>query len=217
MRTLSIFLLFVALLGCAHRTGEDFQTALTRSLPRDASVPLTDGGQGFQHSLIAEGSDWTVTVQWNSGELKRFVTWRQSDDGFSLGIPLRKRSEPYTYSRDGMTITRFGPYQPACVHRRNRVAWHVMMSHEQADFPTEEHLRKMLEMFFPGRAHAQPVLSPEGIMVTFRGPLYSHSDTLDVEIWMLTVAGEKPRPELLGPFLTGKVSIETKQNINGAS
>jgi hypothetical protein len=87
-----------------------------------------------------------------------------------------------------------------------------MMSHEQADFPTEEDLKETLRSSFPGQPSARPVLSPDGTMVTLRGPSYSGTTSLDVEIWMLTVNGQPPSPSLLKPFLTGDVRIEPNKN-----
>jgi hypothetical protein len=112
-------------------------------------------------------------------------------------------------------MTRYGPYQPACVHRQGGVDWHVTMSHEQADFPTEEDLTKMLKVTIPGQRHAHPVLSPDGIMVTLSGPSFSGTTSLDVEIYTLTVKGQPPSLSLLKPFLTGKVIIEPNQKAGG--
>lgn len=179
-----------------------------RSLPHDASLRPPDASAKFTHKLTAEGTNWTVSVQWNSGELKRFVTWQEGTEGFSLGIPLRIRPTPFTYSFGGATMTRYGPYQPACVHRRGGENWHVLMSHEQADFPTEEDLRKSLKRHFSGQSHAQPVLSPDGIMVTLRGPAYSGTTSLNVEIWIVTVNGKMPTLSVLKPFLQGRITVE---------
>jgi len=85
------------------------------------------------------------------------------------------------------------------------------MSHEQADFSTEADLTKMLKISIPGQHPTQPVLSPDGIMVTLSGPSFSGTTSVDVEIFNLTVNGRPPSPALLKPFLTGKVIIETKQ------
>ena len=222
MRYAAILLLFTALLGCAQQqqtgvappsthsrpTGLDLQAALAASLPHDASLPTPKASQEFKRTLMAEGSNWTVTVRWNPGDLHRFVTWQEGDDGFSLDIPLRSRGKPFELSWAGVTMTRYGPYQPACVHPRNGSDWHVQMSHEQADFPSDDQLRKMLQQNFPGQPHDHPVLSPDGTMVTLRGPAFSGGDTLDVQIWMLTVNGKKPSLELLKPFLTGKITEE---------
>ena len=87
------------------------------------------------------------------------------------------------------------------------------MSHEQADFPTETDLTKMLERHIPGAPDAQPVLSPDGTMVTLYGPAYSRTTALDVEIWILTVNGKKPSPSLLKPFLRGKITTEPNQRL----
>jgi hypothetical protein len=229
MKNTAILILLALLLGCTHPTGAswspastsdsresgptglDLQDALTQLLRHDRSLPAPDADQAFEKTLTAQGSSWTVVVRWNPGDPHRFVTWREGDDGFSLGIPLRKRGKPFESSWGGVTMTRYGPYQPACVHRRNGADWHVQMSHEQSDFPSEEQLKKMLERRMPGPSHAHPVLGPGGTMVTLRGPLYSRGDSLDVEIWMLTVNGEKPSPSLLKPFLAGKVTIEPNQ------
>src|SRR2546425_3144583 len=150
-------MLIVSLLAaasCSRRlSGDDLQDALARSLRHDASIQPPDASAKFTHKLTAEGSNWTVTVQWNAGDLKRFVTWREGADGFSLGIPLRARPKPFTTSFEELTMTRYGPYQPACVHRRGGADWHVQMSHEQADFPTEAELTKFLERSIPGQAH----------------------------------------------------------------
>ena len=199
---LIFFLLSAA--GCSRSpSGLNPQDELARSLPHDTSIQPPDASAKFSHQLTAEGVDWTVTVRWNAGELVRFVTWNEGSDGFSLGIPLRTRSKPFTTSDTGVTITRYGPYQPACVHRRRGDDWHVQMSHEQADFPTEADLTKFLEQNFPGRSHAHPVLSSDGLMVTLRGPSYSRFSSLDIEIWILTVNGETPSASVLRPFLTG--------------
>ena len=210
MRPVQCIIFTVSLLAaasCSRSPSEgDFQDALARSLPHDASIQPPDASTKFAHKLTAEGSNWTVTVQWNDGDLKRFVTWREGVDGFSLGIPLRPRRKPFTYSSDGVTMTRYGPYQPACVHHRGGTDWHVQMSHEQADFPTEADLTKLLERHIPGQPHSNPVLSPDGIMVTLRGPSYSGFTSLDVEIWILTVNGRTPSASLLQPFLTGKLT-----------
>jgi hypothetical protein len=167
------------------------------------------------NKLTAEGPDWTVTVQWNTGELPRHVAWREAGDGFSLGIPLRARPKPFTTSFWGLTMTRYGPYQPACVHRRGGDDWHVQMSHEQADLPSEAELTTLLERSIPGPAHAHPALSPDGIMVTLRGPQFSGTASLDVQIWILTVNGKRPSASVLEPFLTGKVAIEPRQGVDG--
>jgi len=108
-------------------------------------------------------------------------------------------------------MTTYGPYQPACVHHRAGADWHVQMSHEQADFPTEAELLRFLKRSIPGQLHAHPVLSAEGIMVTLRGPLYSGTTSLDVEIWTLTVNRRTPSASLLRPFLTGELKIEPNQ------
>lgn len=204
---LTVFSLLVV--GCSMRPSENpLQDVLVRSLPHDASLKPPATSTKFAHKLTAEGTNWSVSVQWNSGELKRFVTWQEGTEGFSLGIPLRIRATPFTYSFGGSTVTRYGPYQPACVHRRGGENWHVLMSHEQADFPAEEDLTKSLKRHFSGQSHAQPVLSPDGIMVTLHGPAYSGTTSLDVEIWILTVNGKKPTPSVLKPFLHGKITIE---------
>jgi len=215
MRMVPYIILIVSLLsavGCSSRhSGVDLQDALARSLPHDASIQPSGASTKFTHKLTAEGSNWTVTVQWNDGDLKRFVTWREGTVGFSLGIPLRARPDPFTTSFWGLTMTRYGPYQPACVHRRGGADWHVQMSHEQADFPTEADLTKFLERSIPGQPQAHPVLSLNGIMVTLRGPSYSGTTSLDVEIWILTVNGRTPSPSLLKPFLTGKFEMEPNE------
>ena len=212
VRSILYIMLIFSLLeaaGCSRRPSEgSLQDALARSLPHDVSIPPPDASRKFKHKLTAEGSNWTVKVQWNAGDLDRFVTWREGADGFSLGIPLRVRPEPFTQSFWGLTVTTYGPYQPACVHHRAGADWHVQMSHEQADFPTEADLTKFLQRSIPGQPHAHPVLSPDGVLVTLRGPSYSGTTSLDVEIWVLTVNGQTPSASLLKPFLTGKLSIE---------
>ncbi len=229
MRYAAMLLLFATLLGCAQQleaqqasapansrpTGLELQDALARSLPHDAALPSAKPSQEFGSTLTAEGSNWTVTVRWNPGELHRFVTWQEGDDGFSLGIPLRKRNKPFESSWGGVTMIRNGPYQPACVYQRNGSNWHVQMSHEQADFPFEADLRKELEQVMSGQRHVHRALSPDGTMVTFRGPAYSGSDTIHVEIWMLTVNGRKPSLELLKPFLSGNITTELNREIHG--
>ncbi len=229
MRCVVMLLMLASILGCAQQpetrqaiastksrpTGLDLQAALAASLPHDASLPSPDSDQQFQRKLTAQGSNWTVTVQWNPGDLHRFVTWHEDDQGFSLGIPLRTRGKPFELAWGGVTMTRYGPYQPACVHQRDGSDWHVQMSHEQADFPSEEDLTKMLSRSIPGRPHAHPALSSDGTMVTLRSPLFSGGDTLDVQIWMLTVDGKKPSPEVLEPFLTGKITEEPNQTMEG--
>ena len=212
MKRVSFILLIVSLLsgpGCSSRqTGPDLQDALARSLPHDASIKPPDTVSNYTHSLSAEGAGWSVAVRWNPGELNRWVKWQEGNDGFTLVIPLRPRHKPFAYSSEGVTMTRYGPYQPACVHHKGKDDWHVQMSHEQADFPTEEGLTEMLKSSFPGQPHARPVLSPDGTMVTLFGPSYSGIPSLDVEIWMLTVNGQPPSASLLKPFLTGEVRIE---------
>jgi hypothetical protein len=219
MRRLAHLVLVVSLLsaaGCCQRpSGLDLQDALARSLPHDASTQPPDTSTRFTNMLTAEGTNWTVTVRWNTGELKRFVTWREGGDGFSLGIPLRTRPEPFTQSFWGLTITQYGPYQPACVHRRDGADWHVQMSHEQTDFPTEAQLTKFLERRIPGQPHANPVLSCDGTMVWLYGPSYSGTTSLGVQIWILTVNGRTPSRSLLQPFLRGKVSIEPNNTSDG--
>lgn len=210
-------LLLVACLaaGCSSRqSSPNIQDALASSLPHDASIKPSDTVSNYTHLLNAEGPGWSVTVRWNPGELNRWVKWQQGKDGFTLVIPLRLRQKPFTYSSDGVTMTRYGPYQPACVHHRGRHDWHVQMSHEQADFPTEDDLTKMLKSSFPGDPHAQPVLSPDGVMVTLRGPSFSHFESVDVEIWLLTVGGRPPSASLLKPFLTGTVKTEPNQALH---
>jgi len=215
MRMLAPIVIAVCVLvavGCSHRpSGLDLQDELARSLRHDESSAPPDTDQEFQRQLTAHGSNWTVTVYWNPGELHRFVTWQENDRGFSLGVPLRTRSKPFVYSWGGEAMTRYGPYQPACVHNRDGTDWHIQMSHEQADFPSKEQLTKMLTRSIPGRPHAHPVLSTDGTMVVLRSPLFSGGDTLDVQIWMLTVAGKKPSPELLKPFLRGNITTEPNQ------
>jgi hypothetical protein len=136
------------------------------------------------------------------------VAWKEGHEGFSLGIPLRKRPEPFTQSFWGLTITKYGPYQPACVHRRNGADWHVVMAHEQADFPNEEQLIAFLRRSIPGQPHANPVLSPDGAMAWLYGPSYSKTTSLCFEIWYLTVKGKRPAPALLKPFLRGILTTE---------
>ena len=206
----SLILLVACLaVGCSSRhSSPNIQDALASALPHDASIEPSNTVSNYSHLLDAEGPGWSVTVRWNPGELTRWVKWQEGKDGFTLVIPLRPRHKPFTYSDDGVTMTRYGPYQPACVHRRDGHDWHVMMSHEQADFPTEGDLTKMLKSSFPGSPHAKPVLSPDGIMVTLRGPSYSNFESVDVEIWLLTVNGRPPSASLLKPFLTGAVKTE---------
>ena len=200
--------------GCVSKpSGLGLQDALARSLPHDASITPPGTGSNYTYSLTAEGTDWTVTVRWNPGELNRWVKWQEGNDGFTVVIPLRTRPAPFTQSFWGLTMTLYGPYQPACVHRQRGDDWHVMMGHEQADFPTEKDLVKMLERSIPGQLQAHPVLSPDGIMVTLRGPSCSRPTALDVEILILTVNGRTPSPSLLKPFLTGKVVIEPNQSM----
>jgi hypothetical protein len=91
------------------------------------------------------------------------------------------------------------------------------MSHEQADFPTEADLKKFLDQNIPGQAHAHPVLSSDGIMVTLRSPSYSGFTSLDVEIWILTVNGKTPSASLLRPFLTGKLKIEPNKSLHATA
>jgi hypothetical protein len=212
MKRVSFILLIVSLLlgpGCSSKnTAPDLQDALARSLPHDASIKPPDTVSNYTHSLSAEGANWSVTVRWNPGELNRWVKWQEGNDGFTLVIPLHTRRKPFTYASDGVTFTRYGPYQPACVHHKGEDDWHVMMSHEQADFPTEEDLKEKLKSCFSGQPTARPVLSPDGTLVTLCGPAYSGTTSLDVEIWMLTVNGQPPSPSLLKPFLTGDVTIE---------
>jgi hypothetical protein len=196
-------------------SGLALQDALARALPHDASLPPPEASATFMNQLTAEGSNWTVTVQWNAGELLRFVTWREDGEGFSLGIPLHTRPKPFTYSSGGVTMTRYGPYQPACVHRRGGEDWHVQMSHEQADFPSEAELTKLLERSIPGQAHAHPALSPDGLMVTLRGPPFSRTTSLDVQIWILTVNGKQPPAAVLAPFLSGKITVEPNRSADG--
>ena len=206
---ISLILVLLSAVGCSQRHPRpNPQDALAASLPHDASIQPPDASANFTNQLTAEGGDWSVSVRWNSGESERFVTWREGGDGFSLGIPLRTRPKPFTTSDGGVTITRYGPYQPACVLRRGSDDWHVQMSHEQADFPSEADLTKFLEQSIPGQPHAHPVLSPDGIMVTLRSPLYSRFTSLDVEIWILTVNGKMPSPSLLKPFLGGTLRLE---------
>ena len=217
MRPVLYIMLILSLLevaSCSIRRPEgNLQDALARSLPHDASIQPPDASRKFTHKLTAEGSNWTVTVQWNAGDLERFVTWREGADGFSLGIPLRVRPEPFTQSFWGLTMTTYGPYQPACVHHRGGADWHVQMSHEQADFPTEADLTKFLERSIPGQPYAHPVLSPDGILVTLRGPSYSGTTSLDVEIWILTVNGKAPSASLLKPFLIGRLKIKPNMEL----
>ncbi len=197
--------------GCERKQSENaFQDAIARSLPHDASINPPAAPSNYTHSLTAEGSNWTVTVRWNTDEMNRWVKWQEGNDGFTLVIPLRKRPEPFTLEDEGIKWTRYGPYQPACVHHQGGADWHVQMSHEQADFPTEADLIKMLKVSIPGQRNAHPVLSPDGIMVTLSGPSFSGTTSLDVEIFNLTVKGQPPSPALLKPFLTGKVITETK-------
>lgn len=204
--------------GCEqHHSENKFQDALARSLPHDASIKPPVTVSNYTHDLTAEGSNWSVTVRWNPGELTRWVKWQEGNDGFTLVIPLRNRPEPFKTEFWGMTpVTRYGPYQPACVHRQAGADWHVTMSHEQADFPTEADLTKMLKISIPGQHHTQPVLSPDGIMVTLSGPSFSGTTSLDVKIFNLTVNGRPPSPAVLNPFLTGKVIIKSNQQTNGA-
>ncbi len=220
MRNVAMLPLIAVLLGCtkqpetrevsaatnARPTGLDLQAVLVASLPHDASLSPPEQTQQFKKALTAEGSNWMVTVRWNPGDLHRFVTWKEGEDGFSLGIPLRNRGKPFESTWAGVTMTRYGPYQPACVHQRNGSDWHVQMSHEQNDFPSDEQLKMMLEQNIPGRPHYNSVLSTDGTMVTLCGPAYSGGDTLDVQIWMLTVNRKKPSLEVLKPFLTGKIT-----------
>jgi len=88
-----------------------------------------------------------------------------------------------------------------------------MMSHEQADFPTVEDLSKELERSISGQPQSHRVLSRDGTMITLRGPSYSGANSLDVEIWILTVNGKRPSSSVLEPFLRGKVTID--QNVDG--
>ena len=141
MRHAAMLPLIAALLGCtqqpetrqvsaasnARPTGLDLQAALAASLSHDASLPSPESTQQFNKTLTAQGSNWTVTVRWNPGDLHRFVTWQEGEDGFSLGIPLGNRGTPFALTWAGVTMTRYGPYQPACVHQRNGSDWHIQM------------------------------------------------------------------------------------------
>jgi hypothetical protein len=79
-------------------SGNDLQDALPRSLPHDGSIHSPPASIRFARKLTAKGRDWEFIVLWNPGDLKRYVAWRGDADGFSSGIPLRARPEPFTQS-----------------------------------------------------------------------------------------------------------------------
>ncbi len=188
-------------------SGLDLQDALVRSLPHDTTLSPPNASASLTEDLTAKGRNWSVSVKWTPGELTRFVTWREGDQGFSLMIPLRNRSRPFTTSYDGVTMTRYGPYQPACEHRSGRDRWHVMMSHEQVDFPSNADLVKKLRGTVGAAHHANSVLSPTGVMLSLCGPSYSGGSSLDIQVWILTVNGKQPSAEVLAPFLKGELTV----------
>jgi hypothetical protein len=77
---------------------------------------------------------------------------------------------------------------------------------------------KMLEVYIPGQPEAQPILTPDGIMVILYGPAFSKTTSVGVNVWTLTINGKKPSPSILKPFITGKVTIQpskTVKNLQG--
>jgi len=216
--------LFLVSSGCSVRpppTGLDLQDQL---VARGGKPPIVRSGDvdtdligSFNNCVQANGPGWGLTVRWGDDRLSQWVGWHWGASNGELLVPLRPRRRPWTSTLAEVTMTAYGPHQPAL----NWVApdgevWHVTMCNEQIDFPTEGDLLRLLERGrYSDPAHV--AFDPaQGLLVSLyvsrKGEATQQGtkllgSSLGIDVYRLTIDGEPLAPDRFSQMAMGTILV----------
>ena len=105
-----------------------------------------------------------------------------------------------------MTCTFYGPYQPSGSVVQDGVRIDRNMSHERVEFSSEKDMLVFLDRdFYRDPTHI--AVSPHGTLVSLLVGGTPPHISVNISVFYLTVKGNIPDPELLRPFVKGKIYL----------
>lgn len=178
--------------------------------------PRNSGSNGSSHNkplrekfLIASGEHWRFSMHWVDGQPERHLSWQKSGlDCGGISVPVIERSQPFMDEYGNVTVTSFGPYQPAFSKWYRGQQWDITLRHERSEFHSVASLQAFLELMLKQR-DSDIAISEDGILVCL---LITKHDgfrpSAGVDVRYLTVNGAPPRRELVKPFAKGRVILK---------
>ena len=153
------------------------------------------------------GDDWMLDMTWEDGSLLRHVLWtsKRHETYGIFDIPLKTRRRPFRDSYPGYASVRYGPYQPTFERHKDGVRMDVTMSHERADFPSEEDMVVYLSGPWNGNPEHAAVSSNGMFIVLDISAVSPQHIRAIIDIYYLTVNGKTPEPHVLTPFVKGEI------------
>ena len=164
--------------------------------------------------LTASTDLFRIRIEWEIPENRRRIT--VATDEIELPpfvVDLIDRPRPWTQSWTAaplpeFTMTRYGPYMPGAHLTVDDEEWHVVVSHEIVDFPTENDLRHFIDWknsyFTDSFALDSSGIYAELVVHAKGGETLGNS--LNLTVHYLFVDGKRPPADLLEKFVKGDVS-----------